>query len=125
MIVFEAMMGDEATKVDPEGSAWPWDTFVLFARDGTGKIVGRITTMNLPVVEGTWTAEEYRGSTLAYRLLKQMEETMSKPPISKPSSLAMAADATPEIADYLRRVGYEQVPVKLFVKGLGAKKEAA
>lgn len=122
MIIFEAMMGDEATKVDPEGLTWPWDTFVLFAKDEAGTIVGRITTMNLPVVEGTWTAEEYRGGTLAYRLLKQMEETMAKPPISKLSSLAMVADATPEIADYLRRVGYEQVPVKLFVKKLAAEK---
>jgi hypothetical protein len=124
MIEFETMMGEEANKVDPEGFKWPWDTLVLWAKEN-GEIVGRTTAMNLTVVEGTWCAEKYRGGTLAYRLLRQLEEIMAAPPISKTASLAMIADAQLELGDYMRRVGYERVPVTFYVKSLVKKSEAA
>lgn len=122
MIEYKLLTSIELNECDPQGVVWPLDTFGIVAIED-GKVVGRTTIMNLPVIEGTWIDESKRGGTLAVRLVQRIEELYRT--LGKTHAMALVYDEQPEIADYLKRFGFEEQPLRFFAKELVAKKEAA
>lgn len=100
---------------------WPADTMVAYAID-SGRIIGRMGCMSVKILEGTWVAPDAPPTT-AYRLMKQMEAVLSY--LGNTHALAMVYDEHPQIADYLKRVDFERVPVQFYSKELVKKEEAA
>lgn len=111
----ELCTGVEAREIDPEGVQWPPDSTVLYAREN-GEIVGRVGIIELPHIEGTWIAESKRGSSLAPRLIAQMEKVVAR--LGRSHIFAFAEDSKPEIADYMERFGYTKFPVTVWAKSL-------
>lgn len=87
-------------------------SLVFVARDDAGKIVGRNVVLLLPHVEGTWVATEYRGSTLMPRLMDAAEQELAK----AGASAVFAYSVSDVNSDYLKRMGYEELPWKVFRK---------
>lgn len=121
MIEFLKLDGKEAREIDPEGIQWPDGTLVLYAVK-QGEIRGRQAYLLFPHLEGAWVHPDERGGTLAYRLIKETEKVVAE---SYPAVFAYVMDNQPEIADYMQRMGYEKVPVSLWVKQFEKEKEAA
>lgn len=109
--------GEQASQIDPTGITWPADTVVLCAVEGD-QVVARSAILNLPVVEGSWVSPEKRGTSLAFRMLREVETIYRA--TDKTHSMAMAADDQPEVGEYLERVGYERMPVTMYTKKLEA-----
>jgi N-acetylglutamate synthase-like GNAT family acetyltransferase len=106
---------DQLAAFDLNGVAqWPIDTIGVLAIEDDKSVVGQTAIINLPVIEGTIVAEERRGTTLLYRLIKRVEELYRE--LGKSHSWAMAA--SPEVESYLERLGYQKVPVTLYTKEL-------
>lgn len=118
MIEYKLLTGPELREVDPRKIAWPDDTFAIVAYRGE-QVVGIATITNLPVVEGTWLDESVRGSTIGPRLFQRIEELYVS--LGKTHALALSAD--PLISNYLERLGFTQMPLLLYQKELGEKKE--
>lgn len=110
---FLLLDGEQASKVD--GVPWPADTVVLYGTEA-GRMVARSAMMNLTVIEGSFVAEDKRGTSLAFRMLKEMETIFRA--ANKSHAMAMAADDQPEVAEYLSRVGFERLPVTMYQKKL-------
>lgn len=102
--------------------AWPADSIILYAYKDN-KIIGRVGLMSIKFIEGTWAADEMRGTGLPVRMLRQMEKLILS--LGNSHVFSMAADVQPEIKDYLERLDFERVPVTLLAKDLTAKEKAA
>lgn len=121
-IEFIEVGGIEARQFDPE-IEWPEDSRVVLAIEN-GEMVGRSSLSAIPMasilnfsfVEGSWVHESKRGTSLAYRLLKKVENVFRSN--GKTHALAMAHDDQPAIGDYLIRFGYARLPVTVYVKQL-------
>lgn len=100
---------------------WPADTVGVLAIEDEKVVVGQTSILNLPIIEGTIVVESKRGTSLLYRLIKRVEELYLE--LGKTYSWAMAA--TPEVEDYLERLGYSKVQVTLYCKNLVGEKEKA
>jgi GNAT superfamily N-acetyltransferase len=111
--IFRVLSGVEARPIDPDKIPFPDDSVVLYAFEGE-RIVGRTSIIHLPHIEGTWVAEDKRGTTLAFRLVKKIEEIIRDD--GKGFAFAYAWDQQPEVSDYLQRVGYQRFPVTVFFK---------
>lgn len=101
-------------KSTPDGELFtPENSIVIVAVNGNG-VEGRTSLMNLIHLEGTWVAEDKRGTTLGYRL--------EKAAIDKARELGLKYIHTyspnDEISDVLSRLGWKEVPVKVFAKEL-------
>lgn len=115
MIEFTLLTGPELRAMDPQGVPWPSDTFGIIATED-GQIIGRSAILNLPVIEGTMVVPDKQGGTLAFRLIQRIEELYRA--LGKTHAIAMVYDEQPEIGEYLKRIGFEQMPVTLFTKDL-------
>lgn len=89
----------------------PKSSMAVIAED-EGKIVGRMLLISPAHIEGTWVAEAYRKGTTGIRLMKFMEAEARKIGLTKLFSYA----ETPEIEDYLGRLGYERCKVTVWAK---------
>lgn len=114
-IEFTLLTGEELKAVDPQGVQWPWDTFGIIATED-GKVVGRSAIINMPMIEGTMVVPEKQGGTLAYRLIQKIEELYRE--LGKTHAIAMVYDEQPEVAEYLKRIGFEKMPVVVYSKTL-------
>lgn len=122
-IEFRVVDGEEARLLDPAKLDWPLDSKVLFAFENN-QVVGRssltimpmIAVVNTSLIEGSWVREDKRGTSLAFRLIKKVEDLFREN--NKTHALAFAYDAQPEIADYLTRVGFEKLPLTIYMKQL-------
>jgi hypothetical protein len=122
MIEFKTVSGLEAREIDPARLDWPADSKVIFAMRG-GKVIGRTAKIVLPamvipfdMIEGTWIDEAERGSTLAVRLIKQIEQLFRDD--GKTHAFAFSYDDHPEVGEYLFRFGYKHVPFTVWQKQL-------
>lgn len=115
MIEIKGLEGSEARVIDPQNVQWPDGSDVLYAVEQNA-IVGRIGRIYLPIIEGAWVAEEKRGSSLAVRLMRSMEDLIKTSGTSH--SFAHTYDGQPEIENLLARYGYKQMPLKIWYKEL-------
>lgn len=122
MIEFIQLDGKEAREIDPQGIQWPDGTLVLYAVE-QGEIVGRQAYLLLPHLEGAWVKDERRGGTLAYRLIRKTEEVVAE--TGYPAVFAYVLDSQPEVADYMERMGYEKLPLTIWMKPVGEKAKEA
>lgn len=114
MIEFRTVCGSDARSID--GSLdWPDDAWVVFAIED-GEIVARSSILPMPLVEATFVKQEKRNGTLAFRLFKEVEKLYLEH--GKPVAMAMALDSQPDIKEYLTRMGFEEMPLTLFIKNL-------
>lgn len=95
---------------------WPEGSIVLGAFASDGSMVGRIAIIDLPHIEGTWVADKFRRGTLAFRLIRGIEDIMRR--IGRSHVFAFAYDTQPEVSSYLERVGYKRMPLTVWVKEL-------
>lgn len=114
-IEFRVLTGDEARLVDPEGIAWPASAAVVFAIENN-RIVGRSAILGADIVEGTWTSPEKRGTSLAFRLIRRVEELYKAH--GRTHAIAFVSTEQPEVAGYLERAGYEKSPLMVYSKVL-------
>lgn len=108
--------------IDPEGIQWPDGTIVLYAVE-EGEIVGRQAYLLFPHLEGAWVREDKRGTSLALRLVKEMEKTVAES--GYPAVFAYVLDTQPEVAGYMERMKYEKLPLTIWVKKVEQEKEAS
>jgi N-acetylglutamate synthase-like GNAT family acetyltransferase len=122
-IEFMIVDGAEAKIIDPAHLDWPDDSKVVFVVQDDN-VVGRssmftlpmIAILNLSMIEGTWIAEEKRGTSLAARLIKKVESVFREN--GKTHAYAFAYDEHPEVADYLQRFGFQKMPLTIYMKQL-------
>lgn len=111
--------GEDARNIDPEGIQWPSAQMsapiVVFAFEGD-RIVGRSAILPVDVIEGTMVVEDKRGTSLAFRLLRRVEELYLQ--AGRTHAIAFAHNDQPEVGEYLERVGYERSPLTVYSKQL-------
>lgn len=122
MIEFLWLQGDEARALDPDGLAWPIAARVLFVYD-EGRLIGRSSVFPLMLIEGTWLHPDYRNGTTAARIVKEVERQYLEE--GHEAAMAFVPNDKPEIADYMKRFGYVEQPIRLFIKPLAEKAQAA
>lgn len=114
-IEFRVVNGVEARDLDPEHLEWPEDTVVVFALENE-RVLARSSILNLPMIEGTWVCEDKRGTTLAYRLVKHVEDVYRDQ--GKTHAFAFSWNQQPEVGEYLERIGFEKKDLSIWVKQL-------
>jgi hypothetical protein len=107
------LSGDKAKEVDPDGIEWPDTAVVIYAFEGD-EVVGRIGVMDISHLEGMWLAEHKRSGTLGVRLMSAAEDLLRS--IGRTHAMAFAHNSSPEVAGYLERLGYSELPVSTFTK---------
>ena|ERR1700720_3122224 len=117
---FKWVGGEEARRLDKDHLDWPADSHVLFVMEN-GEVVARssmtiLPVLQYPIVEATWVREDKQKGTLAYRVLKEVENHFIE--FGKTHIFAFAYDGQPEVGDYLTRVGYERKPLAVYMKQL-------
>lgn len=101
---------------DPRGINWPPDTVLIVAKDNQGEIAGISTILQLAHIEGTWVRESERGTPLAYRLVKRVEQRLKD--AGKTHAFAFVDVAQPEVLGYMARLGYSKMPMIVMSKEL-------
>jgi len=118
-IEFVEKVGADAREADPDGIKWPDPVvsapIVVFAYEGD-RVVGRSAILPVDCVEGTMIVEDKRGTSLAFRLLRRIEELYRAN--GRTHAIAFAHDDQPEVAEYLERVGYRKSPLTVYSKQL-------
>lgn len=114
-IQFLDLTGEQAREIMPEGPAWPNGSTVCLAVEGE-RIVGHSSILATNLIEGTVIVEDKIGSSLAFRLVRHMEELMKA--AGNTAAFAFAPDDDPKVGDYLTRTGYVRLPVTLYLKKL-------
>lgn len=109
------LTGAEARAMFPNGAAWPDDAAVCLAVEGE-RLVGHTSALPSQLIEGTVISDDKVGTSLAFRLVKHMEELLKSGGNSV--VFAFAPDSDPKVGDYLSRVGYVRLPVTLYLKKL-------
>ena len=89
----------------------PASSIALVATADCG-IVGRMLLISPAHIEGTWVKEEFRKGTTGIRLMKRMEKEAKEIGLTKLFSYA----ESPEIENYLGRLGYKQAKVSVWTK---------
>lgn len=114
-IQYQLFTGLEARLIDPENLPWPGDSAVLYAIENN-EVVGRMGIIELPHIEGTWIREDKRNSSIGFRLITKLENILEEE--NRSAIFAFAANNQPEISNYLERLGYSLMPVKIYMKPL-------
>lgn len=114
-IELKVLTGDDARNADPDGVKWPDGAPVVFAYEGD-RVVGRSAILPVDVVEGTMVADDKRGTSLAFRLLRRVEGLYLQ--AGRTHAIAFAHNDQPEVGEYLERVGYEKSPLTVYSKQL-------
>ena len=121
MLEFKFLIGPEVAEAELQIPAeqrvpWPIDSIIMYAMED-GKIVGRMGVMSIKFIEGTWVDESKRSTSLAFRMMKQMEAVLRES-LGSTHAMALVYDEQPEVGDYLARVGFERFPVIVYSKEL-------
>lgn len=109
------LTGAQARELFPGGAAWPDESVVCIAVEGE-RLVGHTSALPSQLIEGTVIADDKAGTSLAFRLVKHMEELLKNG--GNEAVFAFAPDDDPKVGEYLSRVGYIQLPVTLYLKKL-------
>ena len=94
----------------------PENSLIIGAVTNSGKVIGRIVLMSLVHLEGTHVAEPFRGTPVALKLVAEAERTLRSNGLT--SVIAYTPETDPTIGQYMKRVGYERLPVEVWQKFL-------
>lgn len=113
----EVITGVEMRRIpQPDGVEWPEDSLHVISRSESGGLQARMSLVAMPHIEGTWLADNLRGTTAGARLLIRMEQEVKN--LGRTHILAFVLESNPEIADYLERMGYVKYPLFVYAKEL-------
>ena len=91
----------------------PANSIAIVAKD-SGEIVGRIFIVAPAHIEGPWIAPAKRGGMLLVHLISRAEREARKAGIKK----LMAYGTSPQTEDYLKRLGFGQLPLTVWAKDI-------
>lgn len=94
----------------------PNTTMILVAETPTDGIVGTWSAVTPIYLEGLWIAPEHRHSTIAGRLLIEMEKFLKSINVSKAYTLVQ----TPDVLALAKKAGFETIEGDLCVLNLEA-----
>ena len=114
-IQYELFTGLEARLIDPQEIPWPADSVVAYAIEDN-EIIGRVGLLQFPHIEGTWIRDDKRNGFILMRLMNKVEEVLENE--NRASVFSFAESNNTEVQDYLKRLGYVEMPLKIFAKKL-------
>lgn len=103
--------GELAGLMPPENVPHQDASRCFVSREEGGKIDGYIFIQLLVTVEPIWVAEEQRGTGLALKLFGEAADALLKEGNTR---YFITHSDTPQVEDYLRRLGLEEIPWKTF-----------
>jgi len=89
----------------------PNSSIVVVAKDD-GEIVGRMFLLSLAHIEGTWINKQHRNGTIAFRMIKLMEQEAKKIGINT----LFAYSKSDDVSGYMERLGYKKTDMVVFEK---------
>jgi predicted N-acetyltransferase YhbS len=92
----------------------PEHSVAIVAVNDSGDIIGRIFLVAPVHLEGLWIDETFRNKTLLYQLVQRGEEEAKAMGLTR----VLAFGATPELSDYIERLGYTYTPMTVWYKDL-------
>lgn len=104
---FLATLDDDPIKPIPEGFT------ILAAFDEKG-LAGRTMLVSCPHIEGTWVREDLRNGRVGYVLMREVEKSIAA--AGRSNAIAFSPTDSPDVDDKLARLGYEKLPVNVWVK---------
>ena len=96
----------------PDGAVPDSAHTIAVAAFDAGELVGRMFLVCLPHLEAPWIREDKRGGLLA----KRMEELLFKEATHRGIERTFAFAVIDEIADYLKRLGYQKTDITVWEK---------
>jgi|SRR6185295_145143 len=121
-IQYEFFTGEEANllelhKLDESIRVpWPPTSHILYAINENKDIIGRMGLLQLPHIEGTWIREDYRNGTIAVRMISKVENLLVEN--DRTAAFAFIQTKDEDIQNYMERLGYIELPLKVYVKAL-------
>lgn len=104
---------------------WPPISHVLYAFNENKGIIGRMGLLQLPHIEGTWIREDHRNGLIGARMLLKMENLLIEN--ERRAAFAFIKNENTEditIQKYIERMGYVELPLKVYIKALVDEKVA-
>ena|ERR1044071_5470184 len=114
-ITYEIISGDRARLIDPEKLPFPSDARVLYIFEDN-QIIGRLALLNVLHIEGAWIREDKRNGLILSKLFDHIEVELKNE--ERTSALSFARENDEDVINYMKRIGYEQLPFKVFLKPL-------
>lgn len=102
---YGAIPGAEPLERLPEDS-------VVIAAIVDGQVIGRTAVLNMLHLEGTWVVPGHRSGLVGARLIQEAERQAKE--IGAATMLAYTAEE--KHGQYMKRLGYEELPVKVWGK---------
>ena len=95
---------------------WPENSHILYAIDEDKNIIGRMGLLQLPHIEGTWVDEKYRSGLIGARMLVKMENLLIE--YERTAAFAFVKSDDIKVQEYMKRFGYVELPIKVYIKAL-------
>lgn len=92
----------------------PARSVAIVAVGDSGDIIGRIFLVAPVHLEGLFIDQTFRNKTLLYQLVNRAEEEAKELGLKR----LLAFGATPEMSDYIERLGYTYTPMTVWFKDL-------
>jgi N-acetylglutamate synthase-like GNAT family acetyltransferase len=92
----------------------------VVARDGAGEICGTLVLVCPWHLEGAWVRPDKRGSPVLGALVRKAEAIAVRAGLTR----LFAYGASPEMEDYIERLGYERMPLSVWAKTVGSHQSA-
>ena len=98
----------------------PQNIAVVVVEDTAGEIVACLSAIQVTHLEGTWVAPKYRGNAGVMRALLRQAFAVPEVRGEHWAFGSVMADGEPGLVDgFLRRLGGQQMPVRLYALPLG------
>lgn len=89
----------------------PADSSRIIVAEDAGKIIGFQMLIFVPHLEPIWVDPAYRGGWVPFRLFQRTKQLLDQFRIS----VAYLFSKTPEVADYLQRLGLTKLPYETYL----------
>jgi len=119
----EAKLIEDAKIPQEQKVAWPPDSTIIYALDENNEVVARMGLVILPHIEGTWIREDKRNGLNAKRLMDQMENYLIE--TGRGGAFAFIESSNEELKGYMERLGFTELPLKVYFKNLVEEKKVS
>jgi hypothetical protein len=117
----EAKLIEDKKLPQEQRVAWPPDSTILYGLDENDEVMARMGLVILPHIEGTWIREDRRNGLTATRLISQMEKFLIE--TQRRGAFSFVEDSNDEVKSYMERLGYSELPLKVYFKSLVEEKK--
>ena len=102
------------SRIDDGFSPDPKNAIAVIGQTDKREVVGRGFLVSIAHIEGIWLRREYRNGTLMERIVRELEVQARMCGLSQ----ALAFGKDEQMADYIRRLKYTQLPLTVWSKEL-------